>query len=145
MEMGDQRMHCRSPRPRRPANGFPDTNDTGAHVPAGQRLLLVVSHGGSLADQGFVGHLNDDWVSPPGSAGDEGQGPAVSEPGAATLRVPARVLSTCPGEWGSREPGAGSREPGAGSRVAGGGTRLCAVLPRSGARVYGVSGEHTIG
>ncbi|WP_330288063.1 ATP-binding protein [Streptomyces sp. NBC_00576] len=47
----------------------------------------------------------------------------------ATLRVLACVVRACQGNWGFDA----AREPG-------GGTRLWAVLPRSGARTYGVPG-----
>ncbi|MGY1497894.1 ATP-binding protein [Streptomyces sp. QTS52] len=52
----------------------------------------------------------------------------------ATLRVLACVVRACQGDWGFDA----AREPG-------GGTRMWAVLPRSGARTYGVSGERTNG
>lgn len=52
----------------------------------------------------------------------------------ASLRVLACVVRACRGEWGF----GAAREPG-------GGTRMWAVLPRLGARTYGVSGECTNG
>ncbi|WP_371662322.1 ATP-binding protein [Streptomyces sp. NBC_00280] len=52
----------------------------------------------------------------------------------ATLRVLACVVRACRGDWGFDA----AREPG-------GGTRLWAVLPRSGARAYGLPGEHMNG
>ncbi|GFE19743.1 hypothetical protein Sliba_01960 [Streptomyces nigrescens] len=58
MQMREQRVHRRGPRPRGTADGIPDTDDAIADVPTGQRLLFLVRHSPGLTDRPSRDHLN---------------------------------------------------------------------------------------
>ena len=51
VQVGEQGVHCGSPRSGRSADGISDADNTIADVPTGQRLFFIALHRASVSDQ----------------------------------------------------------------------------------------------